>query len=120
MARIVKKVEEPARPPGNKLPVPSPERRKELLEKAREARSARRELLESVRAGRVTLNDILSDDWRDNIIAQRLPVKTLLPALPGVSRPAAVAFMTVHHIGDNRRVSGLGARQRQALLEWRT
>lgn len=95
----------------------TPEQIAAALEKAREARAANKELLNAVKSGEVTLADILSDDYLDNARAQRLQVSTLLRHVPGVGVRRAEALMTELKIAENRRVGGLGVRQRKALTE---
>lgn len=82
------------------------------LEKAREARSMRARILERVRAGSMTLADVFADPG-----SERIRVSTLLRAVPGNGqRRVDYAFQTVG-IAPNRRVAGLGQRQRDALVE---
>lgn len=95
----------------------TPEQIKAALEAAREARAATRELLEAVKTGRVTLAELLSDDYLDNQRAQRLQVKTLLRHVPGVGPKKSESIMEELKIADTRRVGGLGVRQRKALVE---
>ncbi len=95
------------------LPALSPEQRQAALEKAREARVARSALLASLKAGTVTLAEVLA---RDDDIARRTSVAQVIRALPGVSPARAAAAMEHAGIILDRRVGGLGARQREQLL----
>jgi hypothetical protein len=95
------------------LPVLSPEQRQEALAKAREARAARSALLADVKAGTRTLADVLG---RDDDLARKTKVAQLVRALPGVGNARAAAIMERAGIPAQRRVGGLGARQREQLL----
>jgi hypothetical protein len=96
------------------LPTLSPEQRQAALEKAREARAARSALLAGVKAGTVTLADVLARD--DDDIARRTSVAQVVRALPGVGPARAAAALQRAGIILDRRVGGLGARQREQLL----
>jgi hypothetical protein len=89
------------------------------LEAARQARAAKTELLNDIKSGRVTLGELLSDSYRGNVRAQRLPVRTALRALPGVGVVKADHAMKMIGIAEGRKIGGLGPRQREALLDWR-
>jgi hypothetical protein len=95
------------------LPVLSPEQRQEALAKAREARAARSALLAEVKAGTLTLAGVLD---RDDDLARKTKVAQVLRALPGVGKAGAAATMERAGIPAERRVGGLGARQREHLL----
>ena len=75
------------------LPTLSDEQRAQNLKKAAEARHARAELREKIKNGEVTLESVLN------------------------SEDEAAKIMDEIAVADNRRVQGLGARQREALLE---
>jgi len=91
----------------------SPEQRAAALEKAKEARAARAEVKARLKMGSLSLSDALSSD--DSNIG-KLKVVSLLESLPGVGKVKARKVMEDVGIADNRRVQGLGAQQRQALL----
>src|SRR5712691_2958191 len=95
------------------LPVLSPEQRQEALAKAREARAARSALLAGVKAGTLTLAVCWAaiDD-----LARKTTVAQVIRALPGVGQARAAAIMERAGIPAERRVGGLGARQREQLL----
>ncbi len=95
------------------LPVLSPEQRQEALAKAREARAARSALLAEMKAGTLTLADVLG---RDDDLARKTKVTQVLRALPGVGKTRAAAIMERAGIPAQRRVGGLGARQREQVL----
>ena len=95
------------------LPALSPEQRQEALAKAREARAARSALLAGVKAGTLTLAGVLG---RDDDLARKTKVAQVIRALPGVGQARAAAIMERAGIPAERRVGGLGARQREQLL----
>ena len=86
------------------LPQLTDEQRKAALEKAAAARHARAELREKIKKGDTTLEDVL--DSEDPIAA-----------LPGYGKAKAAKIMNDLGISPSRRVKGLGARQREQLLE---
>ena len=95
------------------LPTMTPEQRQVALTKAREARAARSALLAEVKAGTLTLADVLG---REDDLARRTKVSQVLRAVPGVGPARAAAIMERAGIPPERRVGGLGARQREQLL----
>jgi hypothetical protein len=92
------------------LPALSPERRQAALRKARAARSA---LLAGLKAGTLTLADVLG---RDDDMARKTKVAQVVRALPGVGQARSAAIMGRAGIPAERRIGGLGARQREQLL----
>lgn len=96
----------------NDVPELTIEQRRENLALAMDARRGRAELKRDMKAGKVTLGDALEDDR-----AQRLRVRQLLMSLPGIGSARADAIMREARIGEGRRVSGLGSRQRERILE---
>ena len=96
------------------LPNLTPEQRKAALEKAAQARHARAELREKVKTGKVSLKEVLDST---DPIAERMRVSALIESLPGYGKAKAAKIMTELGISSTRRVKGLGARQREQLLE---
>ncbi|MGI6229621.1 MAG: integration host factor, actinobacterial type [Tractidigestivibacter sp.] len=96
------------------LPQLTDEQRKEALEKAAQARHARAELREKIKSGKVTLEEVLDSD---DPIANRMKVSTLIESLPGYGKAKAAKIMDELGISSTRRVKGLGARQREQLIE---
>lgn len=96
------------------LPQLTDEQRKAALEKAAQARHARAELREQIKSGKVSLNEVLDSE---DPIASRMKVSTLIESLPGYGKAKASKIMTELGISTTRRVKGLGARQREQLLE---
>lgn len=93
------------------LPTLTAEQRRHNLELAMEARQARAELKRQLKAGQVTLADALDDER-----AQRMYVRQLLASLPGIAQSRAEGIMRSLGIAPERRVHGLGKRQRSALI----
>ena len=96
------------------LPQLTYEQRKAALEKAAQARHERAELREKIKSGKVTLEDVLDSD---DPIASRMKVSTLIESLPGYGKAKAAKIMDELGISATRRVKGLGARQREQLVE---
>jgi hypothetical protein len=92
----------------------TPEQRAAALVKAAEARAARAEIKARLKMGSMTLQEALDSD--DNNVG-KLKVVSMLESLPGVGKVKARRLMEEIGIADNRRVQGLGAKQRKALLE---
>lgn len=96
------------------LPQLTDEQRKAALEKAAQARHERAELREKIKSGKVTLEEVLDSD---DPIANRMKVSALIESLPGYGKAKATKIMDELGISASRRVKGLGARQREQLLE---
>ena len=96
------------------LPVLSAEDRAKALEKAAQARKARAELKAQLKAGKLTLKDMLARQGDDTV--GKMKVSTVLESLPGVGKVRARKIMERLDISASRRVRGLGAKQREALL----
>lgn len=96
------------------LPQLSDEERKKALEKAAAARHERAELREKIKSGAVSLESVLNSD---DPIANRMKVSALIESLPGYGKAKATKIMNELGISSSRRVKGLGARQREQLLE---
>ena len=92
----------------------TPEQRAEALQKAAEARAARADIKARLKMGSLSLAEVL-DSSDEN--AKRLKVSAVLESLPGVGKKKARAVMDDVGIAENRRVQGLGAQQRAALLD---
>ncbi len=96
------------------LPQLTDEQRKEAREKAAQARHERAELREKIKSGKVTLEEVLDSD---DPIANRMKVSALIESLPGYGKAKAAKIMDELGISATRRVKGLGARQREQLIE---
>jgi hypothetical protein len=92
----------------------TPEQRAAALVKAAEARAARAEIKARLKMGSMSLVEALDSD---DVNVGRLKVVSALESLPGVGKVKARRLMDDIGIADNRRVQGLGAQQRKALLD---
>jgi len=100
------------------MPLPptlSPDERQAALDKAAAARRQRAELKDKLKMGSVNLKELLDQSTRDDVVA-KMKVVAVLESLPGVGKVRARRLMEELHISEARRVRGLGAQQREALL----
>jgi DNA uptake protein ComE-like DNA-binding protein len=97
------------------LPNLSDADRRAALKKAAEARQKRAALRADIKSGKVTFAALMKKS--DDPIVARMKVSTLLESLPGFGKAKAAKIMTELEISDSRRVQGLGARQREMLME---
>jgi Spy/CpxP family protein refolding chaperone len=95
-------------------PTLTPEQRAAALEKAAKARAERAELKGRLKNGSLTLAEVLESS---DPTAGKLKVVSLLESLPGVGKVKARRLMEEIGIAENRRVQGLGAQQKQAILD---
>lgn len=98
------------------LPTLSDEQRQAALAKAAEARTARSALLAALKAGTTTLEDILTKADAGDDIIKKTKVLATVKALPGIGDVKARQLLEQAEIAENRRIGGLGPRQRVALL----
>ena len=101
------------------MPLPpslSPEQRQAALEKAAAARRQRAEVKDKLKMGSLSLRELLDAAGNDDVIA-KMKVLAVLESLPGLGKIKARRLMEEVGIADTRRVQGLGANQRQSLLE---
>lgn len=94
----------------------SPEQRQAALEKAAAVRRARAELKDHLKSGRVTLKELLAKADSDDTIG-KMKVLAALESLPGTGKVKARRLMESVGISETRRLQGLGAKQRESLLE---
>ncbi len=66
--------------------------------------------------GSVSFKELLDQAERDEVVA-KMKVLTVLESLPGVGKVRARRLMEQINISEARRVRGLGAQQRDALLK---
>jgi DNA uptake protein ComE-like DNA-binding protein len=97
------------------LPNLSDADRRAALKKAAEARQKRAALRADIKSGKVAFAALMKKS--DDPIVARMKVSTLLESLPGFGKAKAAKIMTELEISDSRRVQGLGARQREMLME---
>lgn len=96
------------------LPTLTPEQRADALAKAAAARKVRAEQKERLRTGESSVADLFTLGESDDAIG-KMKVTALLEALPGVGKVRAAKIMAECEISPNRRVRGLGVKQRAAL-----
>jgi hypothetical protein len=97
------------------LPNLSEADRQAALKKAAEARQKRAELREKIKKGQISFADVMAKS--DDPIVARMKVSALLESLPGFGKAKAAKVMEDLGISESRRVQGLGARQREQLME---
>lgn len=97
------------------LPPLTPEQRAAALEKAAAARRARAALKVRLKSSGTSLDEVLADGDTDEVIG-KMKVVAVLEALPGVGKVRAQKIMERLEISPSRRVRGLGAKQREALV----
>ena len=101
-----------------RMPLPptlSAEQRQAALEKAAIARRERAELKERLKMSSLTLTELLDQAEGSDVIG-KMKVVAVLESLPGVGKVKARRTMEEIGISETRRVRGLGAQQRDALL----
>jgi len=89
--------------------------RAQALAKSAAARTARKQLLDEVKAGKTGLAEVLARADTDELV-KKTKVLAVVKALPEVGRVRAGQLLEQAQIVDTRRVGGLGARQREALI----
>ncbi|MHB8243981.1 MAG: integration host factor, actinobacterial type [Acidimicrobiales bacterium] len=94
----------------------SPEQRQAALEKAAAVRRERAELKDHLKSGRITLKELLTKAEASETVG-KMKVLAALEALPGTGKVKARRLMEQVGISETRRLQGLGAKQREALLE---
>ncbi len=97
------------------LPSLTPEQRAAALEKAAAARKARAELKVRLKSSGTRLDEVLADGAQNEVIG-KMKVVAVLEAMPGVGKVRAQRIMERLEISPSRRLRGLGAKQREALV----
>jgi len=98
------------------LPPITPEQRAEALRKATIARKERADVKHHLKHGSLTLAEVIERSAKNPVIA-KIKVSALLEAMPGLGKVRAAQVMERLGIRENRRVGGLGPKQRAALEE---
>lgn len=93
----------------------TPEQRQAALDKAKETRAARAAIRADLKAGRLSPAEAVAR--AGDPVVGRIKVSTFIRSLPGFGKAKAEKVMADLGIMENRRLAGLGARQREALLE---
>lgn len=91
------------------------EQRKAALAKAAEARRVRAEVKELLKTGSLRLSELVKRAETDDILAG-LKVERVIASMPGMGKIKAKRMMETLGIADNRRLRGLGDKQKEALL----
>ena len=97
------------------LPQMTEEQRKVALEKARIVREKRSAAMKKLAAGKMSPKDFAENP--DPVYA-RVKVLAFLKKLPGVGAVKAQNALETCNIPENRRLGGLGSKQKEALLAW--
>jgi transposase len=97
------------------LPPLTSEQRTEALAKAAVARQRRAEIKARLKHSGEPLGAVLELGDKDDVVA-KMRVTALLESLPGVGKVRAAQIMERLGIAPTRRVRGLGAKQRAALV----
>lgn len=98
----------------------TPEQRQLALEKAAAARRQRAEVKDKLKIGSLSLSELFAQADRDDTEGEmlaKLKVVNVLESLPGVGKVRARRLMEELDISESRRLRGLGANQRRALLD---
>jgi hypothetical protein len=93
----------------------SDEQRRQALAKAAEARRTRAEVKELLKTGSLRLSELFERADEDDLLAG-LKVESLIAAMPGTGKIKAKRLMESIGIAENRRIRGLGSKQKEALL----
>ncbi len=100
----------------NILPPLTPEERAAALEKAAEARHLRAEVKGRLKRGETTIPIVLAEAGTEAALA-KMKVTELIESVPGIGEVRAKQIMERLGIAENRRIRGLGANQRAALVD---
>ncbi|MDX1691974.1 MAG: integration host factor, actinobacterial type [Acidimicrobiia bacterium] len=98
------------------VPKLTPEQRAAALEKAAAVRRRRAEIKQLLQDGSLQFENVLADADEDDVIGG-IKVKSVLVSLPGLGKVKSARLMEELGIAENRRLRGLGRRQREALLD---
>jgi hypothetical protein len=93
----------------------TPEQRARALEKAAAARRDRAALKQALKEGTLTFPELLARAETDGV-AGGIKVAAALTSLPGLGKVKAHRLMEKLGIAESRRLRGLGAKQREALI----
>jgi hypothetical protein len=98
------------------LPVLTPEQRAEMQEKRRISAARVAEVKTYINNRTVPFDELFNMAEREKPVA-RMRVEPALRALPGVGPAKAKSMMEEIGIPENRRLAGLGSKQKIALVE---
>ena len=91
------------------------EQRAQALAEAAAARTVRAEVRARLKAGELSVPALLAQAEQDPRLAA-MRVSALIAALPGYGPARSAALVRRLRIAESRRIRGLGAKQRVALL----
>jgi S13-like protein len=97
------------------LPTLTSQQRADALAKAAVARQRRAEIKARLKHSGESLGVVLDMGEKDDVVG-KMRVSALLESLPGVGKVRAAQIMERLGIASTRRVRGLGAKQRAALV----
>lgn len=98
------------------LPPQTEEARNAALVKAGAARRERAEMKQLLQTGTLTLAEVFDRADNNDIIAGT-KVAAVINSIPGVGKVKTIRTLEDLGIADNRRIRGLGSRQKAALLD---
>jgi hypothetical protein len=110
MVGVVDRDEDMAQPPQL-----TDEQRAAALAKAAEARRVRAEVKELLKTGSLRLSELMERAGTDEILAG-IKVERVIASMPGTGKIKAKRMMESLGIAENRRIRGLGDKQKEALL----
>ncbi|MFI7707463.1 integration host factor, actinobacterial type [Nonomuraea sp. NPDC049480] len=96
------------------LPARTAEQRAKALEKAAEARTARRALLAEVASGAVSVAEVLERSGQH--LVGRTRVVAVLRAVPGYGPARVAALMAICGVEEKQRVGAVNEQQRERLV----
>ena len=96
-------------------PALTAEQRQAALDKAAKVRRERAEVKEKLKMGSLSLEELLKKAEGDDTVG-KMKVQSVLESLPGLGKVKARRLMEQVGISESRRLQGLGANQRTALL----
>ena len=98
-----------------KVPQLSAEQRKMGISKAVRLRRDRAAIKEKLKRGKLSLEQLIS---MDDEVVSKIKVIEILECLPKIGKLSARHIMEELEISPDRRIRGLGCRQREALLDY--
>lgn len=94
----------------------TPEQRAQALQKAAMARRKRAEIKQLLKSGSLSFAQLLEEAEADPMVAG-IKVSAVLVSMPRTGKIKSKRMMERLGIAENRRIRGLGERQRAALLK---
>jgi hypothetical protein len=100
------------------MPAPkmTDEQRAAALGRAAEARRVRAEIKQLLKTGSLSLPDVFERAEEDDLVGG-IKVSALVVSMPHMGKVKAKRLLEDLGIADNRRLRGLGSRQKAALLD---